>query len=82
VYAVEPVCRSVGVGDGVANTGFILGVDPQPIGTGFSLNVDTSFVEPEFIPEYEAVFGDEHAEDSANDQSIPELSKRDKALLH
>jgi hypothetical protein len=28
VYAVEPVCGSVGLGDGVADTGFISGVDP------------------------------------------------------
>jgi hypothetical protein len=28
VLNVEPVCGSVGVGDGVANTCFILGVDP------------------------------------------------------
>jgi hypothetical protein len=33
------------------------------------------------MPEYEAMFGDERAEDSADDRSIPELSKRDKALL-
>jgi hypothetical protein len=39
VYAVELVCGSVGVGDGVADTGFISGVDPQPIGTGFALDV-------------------------------------------
>jgi hypothetical protein len=39
VYAVEPVCRSVGDGDGVADTGFISGVDPQPIGTGFALDI-------------------------------------------
>jgi hypothetical protein len=81
VYVVEPVCRSVGVGDGVADTGFISGVDPQPIGTRFALDIDPSFVEPEFIPEYEAVFEDEHAEDSANDRPVPKLSKRDKALL-
>jgi hypothetical protein len=55
------------------------GVDPQLIINRFTLDVDPSFVEPEFILKYEAVFGDEHAEDSANE--IPELSKRDKALL-
>jgi hypothetical protein len=33
------------------------------------------------MPEYKATFGDEHAEDSANDQPVPELSKRDKDLL-
>jgi hypothetical protein len=81
VYAVEPVCGSVGVGDGVADTSFISGVDPQPIGTGFSINVDPSFVEPEFMPKYEAMFGDERAEDSADNRPVPELSKRDKTLL-
>jgi hypothetical protein len=43
---VEPVCGSVDVGDVVVDTGFISGVDPQPIATGFVLNFDPSFVEP------------------------------------
>jgi hypothetical protein len=30
---------------------------------------------------YEATFGNERPEDSADDRSVPELSKRDKALL-
>jgi hypothetical protein len=77
---VEPVCRSVGVGD-VADTGFILGVDPQSIANGFALDVDLSFVEPKFMPKYEAAFGDEHVEDSANDRPVPELSKRDKTIV-
>jgi hypothetical protein len=77
----EPICGSVGVGDAAVDTGFISGVDPQPIAIGFVLDVDPSFVEPEFMPEYEAAFGDERAEDSADDRPIPELSKRDKALL-
>jgi hypothetical protein len=59
---VEHICRSVGVGDVLPDTGFILGVDPQPI----ALDVDPSFVEPKFMPEYEAAFGDERAEDSAD----------------
>jgi hypothetical protein len=54
----ELECGSVGVGDVAADTGFISGVDPQPIATGFALYVDTSFIEPEFMSEYEAVFGD------------------------
>jgi hypothetical protein len=54
VLNVELVCGSVGVGDAVADTGFILGVDPQPIGIRFALDVDPSFIEPKFIPEYEA----------------------------
>jgi hypothetical protein len=77
VYAVEPVCGSVGVGDGVADIGFISSVDPRPIGTRFALDVNSFFIKPE----YEAAFGDEHAEDSADDRLVPELSKRDKALL-
>jgi hypothetical protein len=55
VYAVEPVCGSVG--DGVTDIEFISGVDPQPISIGFALDVDISFAKPEFIPEYEATFG-------------------------
>jgi hypothetical protein len=38
-------------------------------------------VELEFMPEYEAAFGDERTEDSADDRLVPKLSKRDKALL-
>jgi hypothetical protein len=34
---------------------------------GFSLDVDPSFVEPKFMLEYEMTFGDERAEDSADD---------------
>jgi hypothetical protein len=33
------------------------------------------------MPEYEVAFGDECAEDSAHDQLVSELSKRDKTLL-
>jgi hypothetical protein len=77
----EPVCGSVGVGDAATDTRFISGVDAQPIATGFSLYIDPSFIETEFMSEYEAVFGDEHAEDSAVDRLVPELSKRDKTLL-
>jgi hypothetical protein len=71
----------VGVGDVVVNTGLISGVDPQPIATGFALDVDLSFIDVEFMLEYEATFGDERAEDSVDDRSVPELSKRVKALL-
>jgi hypothetical protein len=78
---VEPICESVGVGDGVTDTMFISGVDPQPIATGFALDVDPSFVELKFMPEYEAALGDERLEDSVDDRPVPELSKRDNALL-
>jgi hypothetical protein len=57
----------VGVGDVAANMGLISGVDPQPIATGFILDVDLSFIDVEFILEYEAAFGDERAEDSVDD---------------
>jgi hypothetical protein len=77
----ESVCGCVGVGDAATDTGFISGMDPQPIATGFILNVDPSFVEPEFMPKYEAAFGDERTEDSTDDQPVPELSKRNNALL-
>jgi hypothetical protein len=33
------------------------------------------------MPECEAMFGDERAEDSADDRPVPELSNRGKALL-
>jgi hypothetical protein len=49
---MEPVCESVGAddaGDGVADTGFILGVDHQPIVTGFIIDVEPSSVDPEFM---------------------------------
>jgi hypothetical protein len=52
---VEHVCESVGVGDVLPDTGFMSGVDPQPI----ALDVDSSFMELEFMLEYEAAFGDE-----------------------
>jgi hypothetical protein len=42
----------VGVGDAATDTMFILGVDPQPIATGFALDVNLSFVELEFMLEY------------------------------
>jgi hypothetical protein len=71
---VEWVCGSASVGDVLPDTGFISGVDPQPI----ALGVDPSFVELE----NKAVFGDEHAEDIADDRPVPELSKRDKVMLH
>jgi hypothetical protein len=38
-------------------------------------------VELEFMLEYEAAFGDERTDDSADDRLVPKLSKRDKALL-
>jgi hypothetical protein len=67
VLNVELVCRSVDVGDAAADTGFNLGVDPQLIATRFALDVDPSFIKPEFMLEYETTFGDERAEDSADD---------------
>jgi hypothetical protein len=64
---MKPVCGSVRVSDVAADTGFSSGVHPQPIATGFAPDVDPSFVEPK----YEAAFRDEHAEDSADDRSVP-----------
>jgi hypothetical protein len=58
VLNVKHVWGSVGIGDVVADTGFNSGVDPQPIATGFALDVDPSFIEQEFMPEYEVAFGD------------------------
>jgi hypothetical protein len=78
---VEPVCQSVGVCDATADTRFILGVDHQSIATRFALDIDPSFVESEFMSKYEPTFGDERAEDSANDRPVPELCKRNKAML-
>jgi hypothetical protein len=78
---VEPVCGSVGVGDVLPDMGFIPVVDPQPAATGFALYVDPSFLEPEFMLEYEVAFGDEREVDSTIDRLVPELGKRDKSLL-
>jgi hypothetical protein len=39
----------VGVGDAVADTGFISGVDPQSIASGFAVDVDPSFIKPVFM---------------------------------
>jgi hypothetical protein len=54
VLNVEPRCWSVGVGDA----------------TEFALDVDPPFVELEFMLEYEAMFEDERAEDSADDRPV------------
>jgi hypothetical protein len=81
VSNMDPVCGSVGVGDVVVDTGFISGVDPQLIATEFTLDVDLCFVEPKFMPKYDAAFGDERAEDSVDDRPVLELSNRDKALV-
>jgi hypothetical protein len=61
---MEPVYGRVGVGDVVTDTGFVSGVDHLSIATGFTLDVDPSFVEPEFMPKYEATFRDECAEEN------------------
>jgi hypothetical protein len=78
---VEPISGSVDVGVAIANAGMISGVDPQQIATGFALNVDPPSVELESMPEYDATFGDERVEDSADDRPVSELSNRDKVLL-
>jgi hypothetical protein len=71
---VEPISGSVGVGVVVADVGMILCVDPQPIATVVALTVDVPSIEPEFMPEYNATFGDERVEDSADDQPVPKLT--------
>jgi hypothetical protein len=81
VLNVEPISASVGVGDVVADAGMISDVDPQSIAIGFTLNVDLPFIELELMPKYDAVFGDESVEDSADDRPVPELSNMDKVLL-
>jgi hypothetical protein len=81
VLNVEPTSGSVGIGDAIADVSMISGVDPQPIATAFALNVDVPFIEPEFMPEYDATFGNQRAEDSCDDRPVPELSNRDKILL-
>jgi hypothetical protein len=78
---VEPIYISVGVGDVVADAGFISGVDPRPIATDFVLDVDPPSIEPEFMPEYKVMYGDEWVEDSTNDQLVPELSNKGNVLL-
>jgi hypothetical protein len=59
VLNVKLVSASVDVGDIVIDAGFLSGVGPQPIGTGFVLHVDPPSVELEFMPEYEAAFEDD-----------------------
>jgi hypothetical protein len=81
VLNVEPVFRSVGISDDVVDAGFISYVDPHPTAIGFTLDIDLPSVKPEFMPKYEAVFGDERAEDSVDDRPVFELSNRDKVLL-
>jgi hypothetical protein len=61
---IEPVCGSVGIDDVVTDMGFVSGVDHLSIATGFTPDVDPSFVEPEFMLEYEATFRDECAEEN------------------
>jgi hypothetical protein len=81
ILNVEPVSVSVGVGDAVADAGFISAVDPQPTAIGSTLDVDPPFIKLEFMLKYEATFGDDQAEDSADNRPVPELSNRDKVLL-
>jgi hypothetical protein len=78
---VEYVSESVGVGDTIVDAGMNSGVDTQPIATGFTLNVDLPSVELKFMPKYDATFGDEWLEHSADDRPISELSNSDKILL-
>jgi hypothetical protein len=73
--------QKCGIGDVFADTGFISGVDHLPIAIGFIPDVDPSFIELEFMLEYEAAFRDERAEDSVDDRLVPELSNMDKVLL-
>jgi hypothetical protein len=81
ILNMKPVCGSVSVGDGVAETEFISSVNPQAIATGFTLDVDMSFIESEFMPKYEATFGDKRVKDSTDDRLVPELCNKDKTLL-
>jgi hypothetical protein len=64
---VQPVSGSVSVGDAIADAGLISGVDPQPIATGFTLDIDLLYIKLEFMLEYETTFGDEQEEDSVDD---------------
>jgi hypothetical protein len=59
----------------------ISGVDPQTITTVVTLTSDAPSVEPKFMPEYDATFGDERAEESVDDRPVLELSNRDNVLL-
>jgi hypothetical protein len=77
---VEPFLGSVYVGDVVANVGMISGVDPQLITVVASIGYAPSIF-LEFMAEYDATFGDERAEDSADDHPVLELSNREMVLL-
>jgi hypothetical protein len=59
VLNVKLVSASVDVDDIIVDVGFISGVGPQPVGTGFVLHVEPPSVELEFMPEYEATFEDD-----------------------
>jgi hypothetical protein len=82
VLNVEPFLRSIGVGDAVANVVMISEVDSQPINIVVALTGDASSTMPELKNEYDMTFGDEWAEDSADDRLVLELSNRCKVLLH
>jgi hypothetical protein len=61
--------------------GMISSVDPHPIATTITITGGAPFIVLEFIAEYDVTFGDERAEDSADDCPVLELSNRDKVLL-
>jgi hypothetical protein len=67
ILNVKLVSASVGVGDVVADVGFISGVDPHPTAIDSTLGVDPPSVERKFMSEYEIAFRDERAEDSTDD---------------
>jgi hypothetical protein len=67
VLSIEPISENVGVGDVVTDVGMISGVDPQPIATTITQTVEAPSIDLEFMPEYDAAFGDEQAEDLADD---------------
>jgi hypothetical protein len=78
---VKHVFRSVDIGDVVVDMELISGVNHQSIATGFTLDIDLTSVEPESMPKYKAVFGNKRVEHSTDNQSVSELSNRDKVLL-
>jgi hypothetical protein len=80
----QPIATAVTItGDAPSSddTGMISSVDPHPIATTITITGDAPFIVPEFIAEYNASFGDERADDSADDCPVSELSNMDKVLL-
>jgi hypothetical protein len=75
---IEPVSGSVN--DVVYDVGMMSGVDPKPI-TVIVPTDHAPSITLKFMSQDDATFGDEQAEDLADDRLVPKLSNRDKISL-